>query len=154
MCGRQITSERMQKDLHLCVWHLSLARLLLTRPSTTLCTNFLFHTTSGTQQETSPLLHILFLVFWHENSKYISQSLAISAASPSLATVISTVAFAKKKKKLKQKQTKNGAKETGKELPAWDSLSTQQKNRERRKQLCEIAFLLTITYLLLPPKGG
>lgn len=98
MCGRQITSERMQKDLHLCVWHLSLARLLLTRPSTTLCTNFLFHTTSGTQQETSPLLHILFLVFWHENSKYISQSLAISAASPSLATVISTVAFAKKKK--------------------------------------------------------
>lgn len=112
MCGWQITSEGMQKDLHLCVWHLSLARRLLARPSMTLCTSILFHTVSGTQQEISPLLHMLFLVFWHEKSKYISQSLAISAASPSLTIVISTVACAKKKssKTNKQKRCKRNGK--------------------------------------------
>lgn len=67
MCGWQITSEGMQKDLHLCVWHLSLARRLLARPSMALCTSILFHTVSGTQQEISRVTYAIFsLLAWKE----------------------------------------------------------------------------------------
>lgn len=154
MCGWQITSEGTQKDLHLCVWHLSLARLLLARPSMTLCTSILFHTVSGTQQETSPLLHMLFLVFWHEKSKYISQSLAISAASPSLTMVISTMACAKKNL---AKQTNNkGAKEMERRTSACLRLPFYWAEKQGREKtaLWDSSFAQDYFYLLLPAKGG
>lgn len=152
MCGWQITSEGMQKDLHLCVWHLSLARRLLARPSMALCTSILFHTVSGTQQEISPLLHMLFLVFWHEKSKYISQSLAISAASPSLTIVISTVACAKKN--LAKQTSKKGAKEMERRISACLRLpfySAEKQGREKTA-LLNSCFAQDYFYLLLPAK--
>lgn len=98
------------------------------------------------------MLHMLFLVFWHEKSKYISQSLAISAASPSLTIVISTVACAKKN--LAKQTSKKGAKEMERRISACLRLpfySAEKQGREKTA-LLNSCFAQDYFYLLLPAK--